>query len=120
MFSVARAMISLQVLDVERVEVLEEGIFKARGVLLDRQAGLGRVGDDLVVDVGDVHDVADVDSLLLEESAENIDLEEGAEISNMAVVVDGTQAYMPKVIVPAGDQVFDLRREGVEESYGHS
>ena len=57
----------LGVLDAEGVEVFEEGALELGGVLGDGDAGGGGVADDLVVDVGDVHDVLDGDALLADE-----------------------------------------------------
>ena len=54
--------------------------------------GVAGVADDLVVYVGDVHDVVDGDSLLADEAAEDVDVEEGAEVADVAVVVDGGAA----------------------------
>ena len=76
----------------ERVEVFEEGPLVARRVLGDGDALRGGVADDLVVDVGDVHDVLDGDALLLEKAAQEIDVQEGAEVADVAVVVDGGAA----------------------------
>jgi hypothetical protein len=70
----------LGMLDVEGVEVFEEGTLVAGGVLGDGDAGGGGVADDLVVDVGDVHDVVDGDSLLADEAAEHVGVEEGARV----------------------------------------
>ena len=52
----------LGALDAEGFEIFEEGLFKARRVLSDREARRGRVADNLVVDIGDVHDVANGDA----------------------------------------------------------
>src|ERR1700746_2176288 len=52
----------------------------------------GGVADDLVVDVGDVHDVVERDALLAKDAAEDVDVEEGAEVADVAVVVDGGAA----------------------------
>ena len=52
----------------------------------------GGVADDLVVDVGDVHDVADRKTGQLQGPAEHIDVEEGAEVTDVAVVVHGGAA----------------------------
>ena len=58
MFSVARAMASGRSMP-SASDVFEEGLFVPGGVVADGLAGGGGVADDLVVDVGDVHDVAD-------------------------------------------------------------
>ena len=78
----------LGLLDGEGVEVLEEGFFEAGGVFADGHPGSGGVADDLVVDVGDVHDVPGDDSLQPEEAAEDVDLEEGPEVADVAVVIN--------------------------------
>ncbi len=109
----------LGVLDVERVEVFEEGALVAGGVLGDGDAGGGGVADDLVVDVGDVHDVIDGDSLLADEAAEDVDVEEGAEVADVAVVVDGGAAAVHAQRGRAdGGEGFNLSAEGVEEFDG--
>ena len=65
--------------------------------------------------------MADGNSLLLEEAAEDVDLEEGAEIADVAVVVDGGAAGVhAKGVTVGGSKLLDGRREGIKESYGHS
>ena len=54
---------------------------------------LGRgVADDLVVHVGDVHHVIELESIGAEALAEEIDEGEGAEIADVCEVVDGGAA----------------------------
>ncbi len=60
-----------------------------------------RVADDLVVDVGDVHDVFDGDALLAEKAAQHIDVQEGAEVADVAVVVDGGPAGIERSATPS-------------------
>ena len=79
-------------LDAERIEVFKKSFFEAGGVLADGLVERGGVADDLVVNVGDVHDVADGDAEQLERTAQDIDLEEGAEVADVAVIVDGGAA----------------------------
>ncbi len=82
----------LGALDGEGVHVFEEGVFVDAGVVADGGVGGEGVADDLVVDVGDVHDVLGGDALLVEEAAEDVDVEKGAEVADVAVVVDGGAA----------------------------
>ena len=105
----------------EGVEVFEEGALVARGVVGDGDALRGGVADDLVVDVGDVHDVLDLDALLLKKAAEQIDMDEGAEVADVAVVVDGGAAGVEGegLAVRRGER-FDLCAEGVEELKCHA
>lgn len=111
----------LGLLDLEGIEVFEEGLFEAGGVVADGYPGSGGVADDLVVHVGDVHDVAGGDSLQLEEAAEDVDLEERPEVADVAVVVDGGPAGVhAECLAVDGCEFFDAAGEGVEESNGHS
>ena len=105
--------------DVERGHVLEEGVFEALGVDADGLVGERGVADDLVIHIGDVHDVADVEAELAQGAAEEIDVEEGAEVADVAEVVDGGAAGVhaegPAV---GGGEGFDAAGEGVEEFHG--
>ena len=106
----------LGALDAEGVEVFEEGALELGGVLGDGDAGGGGVADDLVVDVGDVHDVLDGHALLADDAAEHVDVEEGAEVADVAVVVDGGAAAVHAQGGAAdwGERL-DLSGERVEE-----
>ena len=111
----------LRLLDGEGVEVFEEGLFEAGSVLADGYPGSRGVADDLVVDVGDVHDVAGGDSLQPEEAAEHVDLEEGPEVADVAVVVDGRSAGVHAERLTVGGREFlNAAGESIEESDGHS
>ena len=61
------------------------------------------------------------DSGELEEAAQHVDLEESAEVADVAVVVDGGPAgvHAQRLAVGGGERV-ELSREGVEEAEGHS
>ncbi len=104
-------------LDGEGVHVFEEGLFVFRGCSRSMvEVGRCGVADDLVVDVGDVHDVADGDAVLLEDAAKEIDVEEGAEVADVAVVVDGGAAGVhAEGLVVRRREGFDAAAEGVEE-----
>src|ERR1700733_4132748 len=78
----------LRVLDRKRVEVFVEGLLVFLCVLRDGEAGRRCIADDLVVDVGDVHHMIDGDSLLADKAAQYIDMEKGAKVADVAVVID--------------------------------
>ena len=100
--------------------VFKKGLRVFRGVLLHGDAVAGGVADDLVVHVGDVHDVADVVSGLAEKAVEQIDGDEGAEIADVAVVVNGGPAGIhADAVVIDGVEVFDFAGESIEETNGH-
>ncbi len=82
----------LRVFDAEGFEVLQESALEFSGVLGDGDASGGSVADDLVVDVGDVHDVVERDALLTEDATEDVDVEERAKVADVAVVVDSGAA----------------------------
>ena len=79
-------------LDADHGGIFEKCLLILRGVLLHADAVAGGVADDLVVDVGDVHDVAHGVSTLPEKSAQQVDGDEGAEVADVSVVVDGGAA----------------------------
>src|ERR1017187_2846142 len=78
----------LRPLDCQRVHILEERLLEARGVLADRLARRERVADNLVFHVGHVHHVLDRDALLAEKSPQHVDMQEGAEVADVTVVVN--------------------------------
>ncbi len=103
-------------LDGEGVEVFEEGLLVDAGVDVDGEIDGGRVADDLVIDVGDVHDVLRGDALLMEETAEDVDMEKGAEVADVAVVVDrGAAAVHAEGGGADGREGLDGAAEGVEQ-----
>ena len=72
MCSVARAICS-GLLDPQRIQILKESLLEARRVFADGDAGRGGVADDLVVHVGNVHDVADLGSGQQQKAAQHVD-----------------------------------------------
>ncbi len=109
----------LGALNAEGVGVFEEGPLEAVSVVCDGKADGGGVADDLVVDVGDVHDVLDGDTSLEEDAAEDVDVEEGAEVADVAVVVDGGAAAVhAQSWIAYGSEGLDFSGEGVEEFEG--
>ena len=109
----------LGVLDGEGVEVLEEGFDVLGGVLVDGKTGGSSVADDLVVDVSDVHDVLSGNALLPDKAAEDVDVEEGAEVADVSVVVDGGAATVhAEGWCALGQEGFDSAAESIEEFDG--
>ena len=83
---------NLGAFDREGVHVFEEGVLIDAGVIANGKVDGRGVADDLVVDVRHVHHVLGGDALLVEEAAEDVYVEECAEVADMAVVVDGGAA----------------------------
>jgi hypothetical protein len=76
--------------------------------------------DDLVVDVGDVHDVADGDTEQLEGAAEDVYLQESTEVADVAVVIDGRPAGVhAQNLAVHGKDFVDLAGKGIKEAERH-
>ena len=111
----------LWLLDVQRCRVFEECFFVFRRVLLHADAIAGRVANDFVVHVGDVHDVFDFVSTLAKEALEKVHSNEGAEVADVAVIVDGGAAGIhADFVVDQGVELLDLAGERVVKAQGHS
>jgi hypothetical protein len=83
--------------------------------------GGGRVTDDLVVHVGDVHDVIELEAAGAQPFAQDVQKGEGAEITDVGVIVDGGAAGVhADDVVARGREFLDLLRERVVESQRHS
>ena len=116
----------LGALDPQRVEILEEGLDVLLRELVDRLAMLGRLLDDAVLDVGQVHHLGDAIPLLEEDAAQQVLEEEGAEVTDMRIIVDGRAAGVhPNVawldrhelFQPAAHRVVEAqRRHGISRS----
>ena len=102
----------------ERSHVVQKSLGELRGVVGDGHALLHGIADDLVVDVGDIHDVLQLVSALQQEAAQHIDRDEGAEVADMAVVVNREPAgiHADEVVLRgefldfAGERVIELKR----------
>ena len=80
----------------------------------------GRVADDLVVHVGDVHDVVERIAAARSHAAQDVLEGEGAEIADVGVVVDGGAAGVhADGVVVGGSEFLDLLRERVIEAQRH-
>ena len=108
-------------LDAQGIQILKEGLLRNwRVYVADGNAGGCGVADDLVVHVGDVHDVAERHSRELEEAAENVYLQESAEVADVAVVVDrGPAGVHAQRFAVHGDELVELSREGIEKADRH-
>jgi len=72
------------------------------------------VADDLVIDVGNVHDIAHVVARLPEESLQQVDGNKGAEVADVSIIIDGRAAGIHVDFFAAQRaELFDLRRHGV-------
>ena len=78
------------------------------------------VADDFVIHVGDVHYVLHFVSALAQKTIEKVDGYEGAEIADVAVVIDGWSAGVHADVVTVDRmEVLDLAGEGVIEAQWH-
>ena len=86
-------------------------------VLANADAGGGRIGDDAVVHVGQIHDVGQLEAAQLQEAAQNILEDEGAEIADVRVVVDrGAAGVHVHFAGLQRDERFNFSGEGVVDA----
>src|SRR5678816_3326995 len=78
----------------ERVEVFPERSDVLGGVLVDRQPGFLRLGDDAVFDVSDVHDVLDVVAFEFQITDDDVSGDGAAKVSDVTVIPDGGTAII--------------------------
>ena len=106
--------------DSDHSGIFEKCLLVFRRVLLHADAISRRVANDLVVYVGNIHDVPDRITALPQEPAQQIDGDECAEVANMPVIVDGRAAGIHAHFrVAEGAKLFHLRRHRVEKTKGH-
>src|ERR1700694_202554 len=79
-------------LNSQRIEILKKRLDVLLGELVDRLAMLRRLLDDAIFDIGEVHHLRDAVPLLEEDPAQEILEEEGAEVADVGIVVDGRAA----------------------------
>ncbi len=107
-------------LNVQRSRIFQEGLGKLRGVLLHSHAIARGIANDFVVHVGDVHDVADFVSALAEKAIEKINRDECAEITDVAIVIDGwSTGVHANAVAVQRMKVFDLSGKSVIEAECH-
>jgi len=107
-------------LDAEGVQILKKSAFEARGIVADWNARGGGVADDLVVHIRDVHDVANRGPSELEETAQDVYLQEGAKVADVAVIVDRRSACVhAQRLAVHGDEIVQSSCECVEKADRH-
>src|SRR5215213_171023 len=98
----------------ECVKVFPERVDVLRGVLVDRQAGFLRLGDDAVFDVSDVHDMRDLVALELQVTDHDVSGDGAAEVSDVAVIPDGRTAVIEADLALAQRaKFFDATGQGI-------
>jgi hypothetical protein len=74
--------------DAEGFAIVEEGLGEFFGVVADADAFGGGVGNDAVVDVGEIHDVGEAEAAEFQETAEDVLEDEGAVVADVGIVID--------------------------------
>ena len=110
----------LRLLDVERIAIFEEcGLVLSR-VVVNADSGFGGVTNDLVVHVGDVHDVVEGMAAKAQKAAEKVHSYEGAEIADVAVVVNcGSAGIEADGTVLGRAELFDIAGKSVVKAQRH-
>ena len=90
-------------------------------VFLHRDAVARGVADDLVLDVGDVHDVLELVAALLQEAAQHVNRDEGAEVADVSVVVNRRPASVhADQVVFERMELFDFAGQSIKELKRHA
>ena len=106
--------------DAEGLRVFEEGGAEGFGERAQGHAFFARAADGFVVDVGELHDVIDGVAEVTQRAPQEVDGDVGAEIADVAVVVDGRPADVerdagrgerPQFLLPARHGVVELEGE---------
>src|SRR5262249_18733866 len=106
--------------DVQRGGVFQECLLEFGRIFLDADGVAGGVANDLVVNVSDVHRVPQVESALAEKAAKDIDRNEGAEIANVAVIVNGgTAGVHADLLCVESAEVFHFSGKRVVDAKRH-
>ena len=92
-----------------REPCLPETLLILARVLLHCPLVARRIADDLVIHVSDVHDVLELEAALAQEAPQDIHGDKGAEVADVAVVVDrGAAGVHANVIVRGRSEFFHL------------
>ena len=106
------------ILDTERTHSRDERRRVLLGDLRGTAAFFVGAVDDLVVDVGDVLDEADVVPFVLEVAPDHVEREERARVADVDVVVDGGAAHVHRdLALLARNEVFLGASERVEDAH---
>jgi len=101
--------------------VFEKRLRVDGGVFLKRLLFGRRVADDLIVHVGDVHDVVELVTARTQPPAQNVDEGEGAEVADVGVTVNGGAARVQaNRVAVRGMEVLDALGECVIEAQRHN
>ena len=115
MCSVARGKLSTRSMR-SSVEVAQEGLDEGRRELLERDAGLVRALDGLVVDVGEVHHLGDAVAEVAQGPPQQVLEQEGAEVADVDVVVDrGSAGVDAHLAGNGGAEGLQPPAQGVEQ-----
>src|SRR5205085_6528934 len=102
------------------VHVFQESLLIGLSVLAYRFVVPSRIANDLVIHIRDVHDMLQLEAAHPEQTPEDIHCDEGPEIADMAVVVDGWSAGIhANGIVHRGRKLLDFAGKRVVETQGH-
>ena len=111
---------NLRPLDPQRIQILEKRLLKFRRVRADRNSRRRGVADDLVVHVGNVHHVANLDPRQLEKAPQHVHLEKRAEVADVAVVIDrGATSVHAQRLAVGGRERVHLSRKSIEKPQSH-
>ena len=103
--------------DAEHAEILKKRVLVLARERLEREPGGTRIADGLVVDVGQVHDLRDLDAVVFERAAEKIFEEISAEIADVCVVVDrGAAGVHPGVSLADRGEFGHAASERIEKT----
>jgi hypothetical protein len=99
MFGRPGQMVGLEA--IELLQIIQERLLKTRGVFPQRHFLLAYPIDDFVLDVGDVHHLLDRVAPEFEVTPHQIGKHKGAEVANMAVVINRRAATIHADLFPA-------------------
>src|ERR1700732_412016 len=107
-------------LDPQRIEILEKRLDVFLVELVDRLPMLGRLLDDAVLDIGQVHHLGHAVSQREQLPPKQVFEEEGPEVADVRIVVDGRTARIhPDVAHFDRLELFHLATQGVVEADRH-
>ena len=100
--------------------VFKKGFLILGRVLLNRDSGLCGVANNLVVNVGNVHDVVKFVSALAQVTAQDVHRDKGAKISDVPVVINrGPARIHANLVALQRAELFDLAGQRVVKAQGH-
>src|SRR5208337_4216366 len=89
-------------------------------IVANGDACVSRVFDNAVVHIRNVHYVAHLGASQQQEAAQHIDLEKGAEVTDVAVIVDrGPAGVHAQGLAVFSDERVELSGESIEKAEGH-